>query len=221
MKTIKIVVVMLALMLGSAPAFAQGTTDINFDDVPNATDISTHYPGVTFACDGSICGSSKKIFARATASTASLPNSVTPVEMGFPGVRDNLTGRVRIELASQASSVSIDARSIRMPEGVTDQHALVIAQDSAGRPVGQALGTQMNVFETLNISTTGKKITFVYLGVENGGTSALAQFDNLHVLRAGNWIIDGLGALPSWIWAAILAAAGLAGIFVARHFRRV
>lgn len=36
---------------------------VNFDDVPDGTDISTHYQGLKFSCAGTECAS-PKIFAR-------------------------------------------------------------------------------------------------------------------------------------------------------------
>lgn len=186
-------VVLLLGTLGFKPAMAQ--TIINFDDVSDKTDVRMQYQarGVTFSCDGTACTSpsiANGIYARATTPTASTPNSVTPVRDGFPGVKDSATGRVIANFSSAVKTVSVDARSILVPEPLNQTaYANMTAFDANGAVVGSATGTQLNTFETLTVSTSGNQISRVSLGVS--GTVAIATFDNLR--------FEGDPGL-TWVW---------------------
>lgn len=165
------------------PAFVLAQTTINFDDVADATDIRTHYQsrGVVFSCDGTPCANpqiANGIFARLTTQTASAPNSVTPVRTGIPGVKDTLTGRVIAAFTSPVKSVSIDARSIQVPEPLNQRHfANMTAFDAAGAVVATAEGSQFGAFQTLTVTAADSRIVKVSLGVT--GPTSIALFDNL------------------------------------------
>ena len=58
-------------------ACCAGAQVIHFDDVPDGTDISTHYPGLTFSCAGPNCAS-PSIFATQSLNPPSAPNTVGP-----------------------------------------------------------------------------------------------------------------------------------------------
>src|SRR5215468_10749599 len=104
---------LLSLLLVSA-GYA-GAQVINFDDVSDGTDISTHYPGLTFSCAGQHCAS-PSIFARQTMNALSPPNTVAPTQTGTPHVHNPVTGTIKIAIACSASRVTVQARSILVPE---------------------------------------------------------------------------------------------------------
>lgn len=173
----------IAVVGGSmAPAFAGPSTVINFDNVRDGTNVSTVYQrlGVTFSCDGSVCSgkSAKRVFARATMNTASSPNSVTPLASGKPGVSDALTGRVVAAFQVPVQTVTIDAKSIQIPEPLNQTaYANVIAYDAQGAVVATATGNAFNIFQTLNLVSARTPIAKVSMGVT--GPAAVAVFDNL------------------------------------------
>ena len=167
----------------AAPYTALAQTAINFDDVTDKTDIRTQYQprGVTFSCDGASCANpsiANAIYARATTSTASAPNSVTPVRDGAPAVSDSRTGRVVATFASPVKTVSIDARAVLVPEPLNQTaFANMVAFDSTGATVGSATGSQLNSFQTLTVSAPDNRIVKISLGVT--GPVGIATFDNL------------------------------------------
>ncbi len=165
------------------PTLAFAQTSINFDDVADGTDIRSHYQGrgVVFSCEGSACADpviANGIYARATANTASAPNSVSPLKTRIPGVADQLTGRVIASFASPVKSVSIDAKTVQVPEPLNQTHfANMLAFDASGALVATAVATQFNQFEILTVTAADNQIVKVSLGVT--GPTSVAVFDNL------------------------------------------
>jgi len=180
---------------GATSSLAFALTAINFDDVADQTDIRTHYQpqGVTFSCEGTACSSpsiANAIYARATTPTASVPNSVTPVRTGFPGVKDTLTGRVVASFSTPVKTVSIDARAVLIPEPLNQlAYANITAYDAAGAIVASTTGSVLNAFQTLTVAAADDRIVRVTLGVS--GNVAVATFDNLQFDRdaAKLWVI--------------------------------
>lgn len=178
--------------LGATSSLAFALTTINFDDVADQADIRTHYQpqGVTFACEGAACSNpsiANGIYARATTPTASVPNSVTPIKTGIPGVKDSLTGRVVASFSSPVKTVSIDARAVLVPEPLNQvAYANIIAYDATGATVASATGSVLNAFETLTVTAADNRITKVTLGVS--GVVAVATFDNLQFDRDPSFI---------------------------------
>lgn len=176
------------LLMGSVAtsAFAAPTV-INFDGVPDQSDVRNQYQaqGVTFSCDGTACAIpaiNNGIYARATTPTASAPNSVTPLKTGFPAVSDTRTGRIVATFSSPVKSVSIDALTLLVPEPLNQTaYADIIAYDAAGATVASSAGNQLNAFQTLNVAASGNQIVKVSLGVT--GLVAIATFDNLQFDR--------------------------------------
>lgn len=166
----------------SQSAFARPTI-IDFDNVRDKTEINTLYQalGVTFSCDGGPCGvkkNSNHVYARTTPGTASSPNSVSPVALGSSGVSDTLTGRVVAKFASGVTTVTIDAKAVRIPEPLNQTaYAQIVAYNSAGAVVATAVGNQLNTFQTLMVTAAPGTIAKVSLGVT--GPAAAAVFDNL------------------------------------------
>jgi hypothetical protein len=168
----------LSLLLAAPYARAQV---INFDDVPDATDISTHYSGLTFSCAGTHCAS-PSIFARQTLNPVSAPNTVSATQTGMAGVHNPTTGTIRVGIACLATKVSIQARSIQVPEPLNQvQHAILVAQNGSGTSVGQATGTKFDQFEPLTVSSPTNLIATILLGVEGTGVAGVAQFDDLTI----------------------------------------
>jgi hypothetical protein len=162
---------------------------INFDDVPDGTDISTHYPGVTFSCAGTHCAS-PSIFARQTINPYSTPNTVAPENVGLPGVHNPTTGTIKVAIGCSSTKVTVWAKSFQVPEPLNlVQHAILVAQDANGAFLGQAVGTQYDQWEQLTFSSPNTPIKTVLLGVEGSGVAASAQFDNLTVECGGLWAI--------------------------------
>jgi len=171
------------LSLLSLSACCAGAQVVNFDDVPDGTDISRHYPGLTFSCSGSHCAS-RSIFARQTQDPLSPPNVVAPQQTGpgEPAVHNQTTGTIKIAIACSATKVTIQARSIQVPEPLNlVQHAILWAKDTNVNDLGQAVGTQYDQWEPLTVSSPNTPIKVVFLGVEGTGVGAFAQFDNLTV----------------------------------------
>lgn len=168
---------------GASSAFAGPVTRIDFDNVRDKTDVRIQYQssGVVFSCEGAPCVSFKgrnRVFARATPNTASSPNSVTPVYQGVAGVSDASTGRVVATFAVPVISVSVDAKSVLVPEPLNQTgYANMVAFDKNGAVVGTATGSQLNAFQTLTVKTQGAAIAKVSLGVTS--PVAVAVFDNL------------------------------------------
>jgi hypothetical protein len=181
--------------LGASSSIAFALTTINFDDVADQTDIRTHYQpqGVTFSCEGTACSNpsiANVIYARATAPTASVPNSVTPIRTGFPAVKDSLTGRVVANFSSPVKTVSIDASATLVPEPLNQiAYANIIAYDAAGAIVATTTGSAHNVFQTLTVAAADNRIVKVTLGLS--GIVAVATFDNLQFDRDGSmyWVL--------------------------------
>jgi hypothetical protein len=180
---------------GATSSLAFALTTINFDDVADQTDIRTHYQpqGVTFSCDGAACSSltiANAIYARATTPTASVPNSVTPIRTGFPGVKDSLTGRVVASFSNPVKTVSIDARAVLVPEPLNQlAYANITAFDATGAVVASTTGSALNAFQTLTVTAADDRIVKVTLGVS--GNVAVATFDNLQFDRDASflWVI--------------------------------
>jgi hypothetical protein len=194
-----------------------GAQVVNFDDVTDGTDISTHYPGLTFSCAGTHCAS-PSIFARQTQNPASAPNTLAANQTGsFPGVHNPTTGTIKIAIACSAAKVTVRARSIQVPEPLNQmQHAILVAQDANGAFLGQAVGTQYGQWELLTFSSPNTRIKTVLLGVEGTGVAAVAQFDDLTVECAP--IVIHL----CWILVVVLALVSvfLAGLLIVT-FRRL
>jgi hypothetical protein len=180
---------------GATSSLAFALTTINFDDVADQTDIRTHYQpqGVTFSCEGAACSNpaiANAIYARATTPTASVPNSVSPIGTGFPGVKDSLTGRVAANFSSPVKTVSVDARAVLVPEPLNQlAYANIIAYDAAGAVVASTTGSALNAFQTLTVAAADNRIVKVTLGVT--GNVAVATFDNLQFDRDASliWVI--------------------------------
>ena len=185
---------------------------INFDDVPDATDISTHYPGLTFSCAGAHCASTS-IFARQTPNPLSPPNTVSPTNTGGVGVHNPTTGTIRVGIACLATKVTVQARSIQVPEPLNlVQHAILVAQNGSGASVGQATGTKFDQFEPLTVSSPTNLIATILLGVEGNGVAGVAQFDDLTIECAPQVI------LWPWIIVVILLVL-IVGVVVYRRRR--
>jgi hypothetical protein len=168
---------------------------INFDDVPDATDIRTHYPSVTFSCAGTHCAS-PAVWARQTTGAPSAPNGVSLFAAPTsPGVHNPTTGTIMAVPACLAKSVSIKARSTQVPEPLNlVQHAILVAENSSGASVGQATGTQFGQFETLTVSSPSNLIKTIRLGVEGTGVAGVAEFDDLNIecapfMRFWHWVV--------------------------------
>jgi hypothetical protein len=157
----------------SLSAFCNGAQALNFDDVPDGTDISTHYPGFIFSCEGMDCAS-PSIFARQSLHPGSSPNVVAPEKTGAPGVHNPTTGVIKIALACQtATKVTVWAWSEQVPEPLNNvQHAILVAKDSNGAILGQAVGTKYDQWEPLTVSSPSTPIKTVSLGVELDGKFA-------------------------------------------------
>jgi hypothetical protein len=183
---------------------------INFDDVPDGTDIRTHYAGVTFSCAGQHCPSPPAVLARQTAGAPSAPNTVSLVPgPASPGVHNPTTGTIMIVSACLAKSVSVKAKSTQVVEPLNlVQHAILVAENPSGTEVGQATGTQFGVFETLTVDSPSNLIKTIRLGVENTGVAGVAQFDDLSIdcapfLRPWHW----------WIFFGVLFVGVVVFIF--------
>jgi hypothetical protein len=172
--------ILSALLLIAGPVNAQL---INFDDVPDGTDIRTHYQGVTFSCDGAHCTSPPGVWARQTAGAPSAPNTVSLVPApGAPGVHNPTTGTIKVVISCLATNVSVKAKSTQVPEPLNlVQHAIIVAENSSGASVGQFTGTQFGQFETLTVNSPTNLIAIVRLGVEGSGVAGVAQFDDLDI----------------------------------------
>lgn len=183
------------LAFGATSSLAFALTTINFDDVADQTDIRTHYQpqGVTFSCEGTACSNpsiANAIYARATTPTASVPNSVTPIMTGFPGVKDTLTGRVVASFSTPVKTVSVDARAMLVPEPLNQlAYANITAYDATGAVVASTTGSALNTFQTLTVAAADDRIVKITLGVS--GTVAVATFDNLQFDRdaAMFWVL--------------------------------
>lgn len=187
------------LALSTLPVGAQQV--ITFDDVANGTDIRAHYPGLTFSCEGARCANAS-VWARTappTSNPPSAPNIVSPVQSFAAGVAD-ATGYVRIDLASPGNSVTVEARTVPLPEALTPvQHATLIAMDAAGTIVGQATGTGTTAFETLMVTTSSNAIARVILGLSNEPNKSVALFDDLRIGRDTGKTYYGSRAAMLWI----------------------
>jgi len=178
-RTINIAIV----AFGATSSLAFALTTINFDDVPNQTDIRTHYQpqGVIFSCEGTACSNpsiANAIYARTTTPTASVPNSVSPIRTGFPAVKDSITGRVAANFSSPVKTVSIDASATLVPEPLNQvAYANITAYDATGAIVASTTGSALNVFQTLTVTAADNRIVKVTLGLS--GNVAVATFDNL------------------------------------------
>jgi hypothetical protein len=205
---------LLSLLL--LPACYAGAQIVNFDDVPDGTDISTHYPGLTFSCAGQHCASSS-VFARQTLNALSPPNTLAPNQTGNAFVHNETTGVVKIAIACSAAKVTVQARSIQVPEPLNlVQHAILVAQDGNGASLGQAVGTKYGQFEPLTVSSPNTAIKTVLLGVENTGVAADAQFDDLTVECAPIW--TGVWKIV-WIFILIVLVVGFIVVTLRRRKR--
>ena len=207
-----------ALLLSVCEARAAQTV-INFDDVADGKDIRTQYQplGVTFSCSGTACSGpsiTNKIYARATTGTPSAPNSVTPLKLGIPGVSDAITGRVIATFADPAKSVSVDARSVLVPEPLNQTaYAQIIAYDAQGATVASAAGSQSGAYQTLTVTAPDNRIAKVSLGVT--GPVAVATFDNLKLER--DWY--AVVVWWWWWWVIVVVILGFLAILVKRRKR--
>jgi hypothetical protein len=199
---------------------------VTFDDVGTGTDISTHYAGLTFSCDGAKC-LAPGIFAWKTSTPKSTPNTVAPYQGGAgnnPGVSNRLVGRIKIELSSPASAVTVEARAFPVPGMVgTPEHAVLIAEDQAGTVVGRAVGMMLNAWESLTVSASGNTIARVFLDVDSTvppGAESVAQFDDLRIEWTPNvrawWFPDR--ATRMWVLFGMVALVA-ATLVVRARFR--
>ena len=170
----------LGLLLIASSANAQL---INFDDVPDATDIRTHYQGITFSCAGVHCANPPVVWARQTTGAPSAPNTVSLIAApNVAGVHNPTTGTIKIAIACLASRVSVKAKSTQVPEPLNlVQHAIIVAENASNVGVGQATVTQFGQFETLTVNSPTNLIATVLLGVEGTGVAGVAQFDDLDI----------------------------------------
>jgi hypothetical protein len=149
------------------------------------------------------------------------PNTVALEQTGFPGVHNPTTGTIKIAIACSATKVTVQARSIQVPEPLNlVQHAILVAKDSNGAILGQAVGTRYDQFELLTVSSPNTPIKTVQLGVDGTGVAAVAQFDDLTVQCAS-------GIRPIWrgipfitYWPVWLATALIVGLVVVTFRRR-
>lgn len=200
----------IVLLIGSCQVGAQV---INFDDVPDATDISTHYPGLTFSCAGPHCAS-PSVFARLTLNPPSVPNTVSPTQTGGVGVHNPTTGTIRVAIACLATKVSVQAKSIQVPEPANlVQHAILVAQNGSGVSVGQQTGTKFELFEPLTVSSPTNLITTILLGVEGDGVAGVAQFDDLTIECAPRFV------WWPWLLFIVIILVLFVGFFVHRRRR--
>ena len=201
-----------------------GAQVVNFDDVPDGTDISTHYPGLTFSCAGTHCAS-PSIFARVPTQTfqpTSPLNMVAPQQTGPPLVHNPTTGTIKIAITCPATKVTVKARSTHVPEYTEVQHAILVWMD--GNVVkGQAVGTQDGQWELLTVSSNSPNtpIKTVFLGVEGQGEAADAWFDDLTVECARERPKPIWRGFPLIIyWKPVLATALVVGLVVVVVIRR-
>ncbi len=210
------------LSLLSLSACSAGAQVGNFDDVPDGTDISTHYPGLTFSCEGAHCVSSS-VFARQTLDPTSPPNTVALGQIGFPSVHNPTTGTINIAIACSATKVTVQAKSIQQPEPLNlKQYAILVAKDSNGTILDQAVGTQFDQFELLTVSSPNTPIKTVQLGVEGDGVSSSAQFDDLNVQCVRTFGHVGRWYFAVWrpYWVLTLVVILLAGLVIVTFLRR-
>ena len=204
---------LLLVTLGGAKA-----QPINFDSVADGTDISTYYPGMSFSCQGAKCPGTA-IYARAVTGTPSVPNGISPLKTGLPGVANNLTGVIRVRFSESVRSVSVDAIGIPLLATLDKpQVAILVAQDSGGNLIGEATGTAFNRYETLTVSAPSNAIHYVVLGVSGNGTATVANFDNLNFVRPRErWRVEDRATML-WVVFGILVL----GFTVAagRYFQR-
>lgn len=154
---------------------------INFDDVPDGTDISSHYAGLTFSCAGVHCAS-PSVFARLTANAFSSPNTVSLPKTGNVFVQNEITGTIKVQVACLATKATVQARSVPVVEPLNlVQHAILVAENSSGVEVGQMTGTRFDQFELLTVNSPTNLIATIRLGVEGTGVAAVAQFDDLSI----------------------------------------
>lgn len=194
-----------------------GAQVINFDDVTDGTDISTHYPGLTFSCAGAHCAS-PSIFARQAVNPPSPPNTIAPNQTGGPAVINQVTGVIQIAIGCGATKVTVQAKSVEIPEHFSHLHAILVAQDTNGNIVGQSIGTQFDQFELLTVSSPNSPIKTVKLGVENDdqGNGTYAQFDDLTIECASAIPFNPNRFQKKWLGFALVVLAG----FVIIAFRR-
>lgn len=207
----------IILSLLSLSACCMGAQVVNFDDVPDGTDISTHYPGLTFSCEGAHCAS-PSIFAHVSVNPPSAPNTVAP--KGGAAVINQETGVIKVAIQCRATKVTVQAKSVEIPEHFSHLHAILVAQDANGTELGQSVGTQFDHFEPLSVSSPNTPIKTVMLGVENDdqGNGTYAQFDDLTIECATiGPIWRGRPLITYWIpiWLALIV-----GIFIVTVIRQ-
>ncbi|MBL8480779.1 MAG: hypothetical protein JNJ60_01180 [Rhodocyclaceae bacterium] len=191
---------------------------INFDDVPDGTDISYHYfsSGVLIFCAGppSVC-KSFAVYGRAAEQAKSGKNVIATTKSGPPVVHGSSTGAILVVFPDKVSRVSIAARSVPQ-EGAEnpEDHVLIGAFDSSRRRVGDIVAGQThNTWETLSISAPDNRIEALLLSVdESHGGNVDAQFDNLRFERV--W--RPLGWVPVVVVIVLLGVA-LAVFMNRRH----
>ena len=194
------------LLVGLLAASSAGAVVINFDTTPDgnpiahSTDIALTYAslGVSFALDGSGCGTSVYANADKPAGFGSAPNVVSTCGGGSASdINGQAHGRIRVDLNAPATRVCIDV----LPDG--EQYNAELSVYDADDKLVAKKASAPGVAGTLCVDGAGIRHAR-FPGTGNTSTE-YARFDNLDVTFAqvtpnygGLWWRAPVGSEAGW-----------------------